>query len=124
MIVAPEPGVDADQEDDAGAVGDGLLGLGLLLSGVVLGVHDVVLHAGLVERLLEEAAVVGLPARRGGAIGEEHPDASFASSVVRSGGARVAVPALFVIAAACGRDRREREHECEQHHDELPTPLA
>ena len=62
----PGTGVEAREHDDAGTVGDGLLGLGLLRRGVALGVDDrevVALgEAGVFERLLEVPPVVGLPA--------------------------------------------------------------
>ncbi len=119
MIVAPGAGVDADEQDDAGAVGDRLLGLRLLLRRVALGVHDVVLDAGLLEGLLEVAPVVRLPPRRAGAVGQEHPDASLAAAVTFGSRACVTT-ASFVVAAAAGRDRREREDEREEHDDEPP----
>src|SRR5690606_13923165 len=73
--------VEVDQQQDGGAVGDRLLGLGLLGRGVALGVQDLVVvgrQAGGLERLLEEAPVVALPPRGAGAVGEQHRDDALA----------------------------------------------
>src|ERR671918_610213 len=100
--------VDADEQDHAGPVGDRLLGLRLLLGGIALGVDDRVLDVGVRECLLEEAPVVALPARRRGAVGQEHPDAALAAAVppVTGGSARVARP-FVVVATTAGRGKRE-----------------
>ena len=116
-------GVDADEEDDARVVGDRLLGLRLLLGRVVLGVDDVGLDPCRLEGLFEVAPVVGLPARRAGAVGEEHPDAlvtgAFASAVA-GGRSGVATGVVIVVSAAPGRDHREGRDQRDQ--DDEPQP--
>jgi hypothetical protein len=86
--------VEARQQDHARTVGDGLLRLGLLRSSVALGVDDVVLDPGLVERFLEVLPVVGLPPGRAGTV--------FAGGL--GGAGRLA---LLVVAATAGCDERE-----------------
>ena len=70
--------VVAREHDHLGAVGDGLLGLRLLGDRTAFGVDDVVVHAGLRERVLEVLAVVGLPPGRRCAVRKEHPDRAVA----------------------------------------------
>ena len=67
--------VDAREHDHACVGRDRLLGLRLLRRRVTLGVHDGVLDAGVVERLVEVGAVVALPARRARAVRQENPNA-------------------------------------------------
>jgi len=54
-------GVQVDQQEHLGAVGDRLLGLLLLRGLVALGVLDLGLDARVVERLLQERPVDRLP---------------------------------------------------------------
>ena len=104
-------GVEADEQDDAGAVGDGLLGLRLLLRRVALGVHDVVLDVGRLEGLLEVAPVVRLPPRRGGAVGQEHPDWAVSTAT-----------ALFVVPSAARGNQRQNCDQTEQEPEKPRRP--
>jgi len=67
-------GVDAVHHQHGDAVGDHLVGDGLEPLGVALGVLDVVLHAGRLERLLQVRAVEALVADRGLGVREDHAD--------------------------------------------------
>src|SRR5919109_1029954 len=108
-------GVVAHEQDHAGAVCDRLFGLRLLLRRVALGVDDVVVDACLLERLLEEAPVVGLPARRRRAVGEQHPDAAFTAA---------ATAAASVVAAAADRGERKNADQSDQEREKSRRPPA
>ena len=86
--------VQVDDRQDGDAAGDHLLGDGLHLLRVVLRVLDVVVDAGLLEGRLELRPVLGLPARRGRGVREDHADLALdggAAAAARAAAAATAV---------------------------------
>src|SRR5438874_2043749 len=66
--------VQVDDHEDVDALGDQLVGEGLEGVLVTLGVLDVGLDAGVLERLLQVRPVGAFPAGRRLAVGQDHPD--------------------------------------------------
>ena len=107
-------GVEVHEQEHLRAVRDRLLGL-LLLGGLVaLGVRDGVLHAGRVERLLEERPVDRLPPDRGLGVRQQHGDAAglLAAAAATAG-------AALLVAPACGHGHCEG---CDAYTERQPVP--
>src|SRR5919206_246027 len=95
---SPLAGIEVHKQDDLRALRDGLLRLAALRRGVALGVLDhvvVLAQPGGLERVLEEAAVRGLPAVRGLRVGEQDRDLALQLGAARV--ARAAAAAAVVV---------------------------
>ena len=79
-------GVEVDQQDDLGAVGDRLLSLRALSGRISLGVDDRVRHAGGGQRLIQVLAVELLPTHRRLRVGEQHRNLALAGGLRRRAG--------------------------------------
>src|SRR5690606_16363665 len=96
-----------DDEHDAAALGELLVGDRGHLVGAALSVLDVSLEAGVLERLLERGAVAVLPAVRRLRVGQD--DAG-----TRGGGASVVVASAVVGRGTSGKNQRGSAGECSE----------
>src|SRR5215203_4454767 len=97
-------GVEVDDQQDVDTRVDHAVADGAELRLVAVGVLDVRLEAGRVERRLQQRTVVGLPARRGRGVGEDDADLAGRGVPAAAGVA----PAVTVVAAAGGQQQGRR----------------
>ena len=114
--------VQVHHQQHRGAVGDGLLGLGLHRRSITLGIEDQIVIAAkarLCERLLEEPAIIVLPTSRRRRVRKKHSD--LAGTRWSSGGHRLLGRSrrsrrLFPLTATGTRDESQREDEYQLSH--------
>jgi hypothetical protein len=105
--------VDRVEHEDVGAVGQGCLGLRLLLGRILVGVavEDLAVGAQVLDLGLEQRAVLRLVAG-GLGLGQQEGDLEVASA-----SARAAATAVVVVAA---RSRADDEHQAQRRRDHAP----
>src|SRR6478752_709668 len=107
-------GVQVDDHDDRDALVDHAVADLAELGDIATGVVDDRLDAGCVERRLQARAVIGLPARGGRLVGQDHAD--LALGVGGRAAAAAVAAAVAVAPASCEGTERERAY-CHQGRD-------